>query len=40
MNNVFIVSRLALSPVIALKQLTSMFTYANDIGVGNWQSIL
>tara|TARA_R100000353_G_scaffold59471_2_gene47239 strand:+ start:7066 stop:14139 length:7074 start_codon:yes stop_codon:yes gene_type:complete len=36
MNNVFIVSRLALSPVIALKQLTSMFTYANDIGVGNW----
>lgn len=36
MNNIFIVSRLAFSPVIMLKQLTSMFTYANDIGYGNW----
>ena len=36
MNNAFIVSRLALSPVIAIKQLTSTFTYANDIGFINW----
>tara|TARA_R110002124_G_scaffold101181_1_gene248613 strand:+ start:699 stop:9008 length:8310 start_codon:yes stop_codon:yes gene_type:complete len=36
MNNVFLISRLALSPVIAIKQLTSMFTYANDIGPLNW----
>ena len=36
MNNVFILSRLALSPVITLKQLTSTFTYANDIGPLNW----
>tara|TARA_R110002153_G_scaffold79293_2_gene202449 strand:+ start:4536 stop:13427 length:8892 start_codon:yes stop_codon:yes gene_type:complete len=36
MNNVFILSRLALSPVIAIKQLTSTFTYAESIGVGNW----
>jgi uncharacterized short protein YbdD (DUF466 family) len=36
MNTVFIVSRLALSPVIALKQLTSTFTYADNIGVRNW----
>ena len=35
-NNIFIVSRLALSPVITLKQLTSLFTYANDIGIRNW----
>ena len=36
MNDVFILSRLALSPLITVKQLTSMFTYANDIGVRNW----
>lgn len=36
LNNVFIISRLGLSPVIMIKQLTSTFTYANDIGVGNW----
>ena len=36
MNTVFIVSRLAFSPVIAIKQLTSLFTYANDIGFINW----
>ena len=35
-NNFFIASRLALSPVIALKQLTSSITYANDIGIRNW----
>ena len=35
-NNVFIISRLGLSPVIMVKQLTSTFTYANDIGARNW----
>jgi hypothetical protein len=36
MNNVFIISRLALSPVVMIKQLTSFITYANDIGFGNY----
>ena len=36
LNNVFIISRLGLSPVIMVKQLTSTFTYANDIGTRNW----
>lgn len=36
MNNVFILGRLGFSPVIYIKQLTSMFTYANDIGIANW----
>ena len=36
MNNVFLLSRLALSPVITIKQLTSTFTYSNDIGPLNW----
>ena len=36
MNTVFILSRLGLSPVIMIKQLTSIFTYANDIGIRNW----
>ena len=36
MNNVFILSRLALSPVIMIKQLTSFITYANDIGPLNY----
>jgi hypothetical protein len=36
MNTVFITSRIALSPVIMIKQLTSLFTYANDIGYRNW----
>jgi hypothetical protein len=36
LNNVFVLSRLALSPVIMLKQLTSTFTYASDIGWANW----
>ncbi len=35
-NTVFLISRLGLSPVIMIKQLTSLFTYANDIGIGNW----
>jgi hypothetical protein len=36
MNNVFILSRLAISPVIMIKQLTSFITYANDIGPLNY----
>jgi hypothetical protein len=36
LNNVFIFSRLGLSPVIMLKQFTSTLTYANDIGYTNW----
>ena len=36
LNDVFILSRLAISPVITIKQLTSTFTYANDIGYVNW----
>lgn len=36
LNSTFVVSRLALSPVIMIKQLTSLFTYANDIGIINW----
>jgi hypothetical protein len=36
MNNVYILSRIALSPLITIKQLTSLFTYANDIGSKNW----
>ncbi len=36
LNSYFITARIGLSPVIAIKQLTSMFTYANDIGIGNW----
>jgi hypothetical protein len=36
MNNVFILSRLALSPVIMIKQQTSFITYANDIGPLNY----
>jgi len=36
MSNAFIVSRLSVSPVIMIKQLTSTFTYANDIGFLNW----
>ena len=35
-NNAFIFSRLGLSPLITIKQLTSIPTYANDIGVRNW----
>ena len=36
MNSTFAISRLALSPVIYIKQLTSTITYANDIGFINW----
>ena len=36
MNTMFIVARLAISPLIMIKQLTSTFTYANDIGSRNW----
>jgi hypothetical protein len=36
LNSYFITARIGLSPVIAIKQLTSMFTYANDIGITNW----
>jgi hypothetical protein len=36
MNKVFILSRLALSPVIMLKQLTSAIAYADNIGYRNW----
>jgi len=35
-NNFFLVSRIGLNPTITLKQLTSMITYANDIGIANW----
>jgi uncharacterized short protein YbdD (DUF466 family) len=38
MNTIFATSRIGLSPVIAVKQLTSVFTFANDIGIGNWVS--
>jgi len=36
MNTAFIFARLGLSPVIMIKQLTSIPTYAADIGVVNW----
>jgi hypothetical protein len=36
MNDVYIISRIALTPLITIKQLTSTFTYANDIGARNW----
>ena len=36
LNNVFIFSRLGISPVIMLKQFTSTVAYANDIGYTNW----
>jgi hypothetical protein len=36
MNNVFILSRLALSPVVMIKQMSSFITYSNDIGYANW----
>lgn len=35
-NTVFLISRLGINPVIMIKQLTSTFTYANDIGIVNW----
>ena len=36
MNTAFIFARLGLSPVIMIKQLTSIPTYAIDIGAVNW----
>ena len=36
MNDIFLGTRLALSPVIAVKQLLSAVTYMGDIGVLNW----
>ena len=36
MNSAFITSRLGLNPVVMIKQLTSFFTYASDIGYANW----
>jgi len=36
LNTAFLISRLGISPVIMIKQLTSLFTYANDIGIANW----
>ena len=36
MQNAFIFARIGLNPTVMLKQLTSMITYANDIGVRNW----
>ena len=36
MNTIFVVGRISLSPLIVIKQLTSMFTYMNDIGHANW----
>ena len=35
-NNLFIFSKIGLNPTVMIKQLTSMITYANDIGYGNW----
>ena len=34
--NAFIISKLAFNPVVFIKQLTSIPTYANDIGYANW----
>ena len=36
LNSAFVLSRLALSPVIMVKQLTSLFTYIDNIGITNW----
>jgi len=35
-NNFFISTRIALTPIIAAKQLLSTFTYVGDIGFVNW----
>ena len=35
-TSTFVVARIAISPVIMIKQLTSMVTYMNDIGVANY----
>jgi hypothetical protein len=35
-QNLFIFSKIGLNPTVMIKQLTSMITYANDIGYRNW----
>ena len=35
-TNAYILSKLAINPVVFIKQLTSTLTYANDIGYANW----
>ena len=35
-NNFFLTTRLALTPILAIKQLLSTVTYVGDIGVVNW----
>ena len=36
MNTLFVLSRIGLNPVVTIKQLTSMITYADNIGYRNW----
>ncbi len=36
LNSTFVTSRIGLSPVVMIKQLLSIPTYANDIGIINW----
>lgn len=36
LNSAFVTSRIGLSPVVLIKQLLSIPTYANDIGIRNW----
>lgn len=36
LNSTFVTSRIGLSPVVMIKQLLSIPTYANDIGIRNW----
>ena len=36
LTDVFVLSRLGINPTVGLKQLTSAFTYSNDIGLTNW----
>ena len=36
LNSGFILAKLAISPVVMVKQLTSTFTYMSDIGLVNW----
>ena len=35
-NSAFVISRIAINPLITIKQYTSMFTYSADIGPLNW----
>jgi len=36
LTNAFVTSRLGLNPSVGVKQITSAFTYSNDIGLDNW----